>query len=343
VTPPRPYVRWAAAERGLDLGQLARAFLGLLRDIEVVARVPEPGDLIDATSDELRELQALARQAGRLAPVLFDRWARAVDESGRAFAPRLILEMAVCDLCQAEPLEPLGDLLDRLEALEGRLQRGGAIPVLAGGGPGGGSSSGAGAGGVRPGAGRGIAPPTASAQAAAPTPPAPAVRPAAEPALADTVSPVAGRTPAPAAAASPSAVTPPPAAAPLSLAEAWRRVKVDLERRRPRIASALANAHVLDMDSGTLGLGFDDREDAEAVERARPEIEQSLSLQMGSAVRVTTKQGKAVAAPVIKAETIEEADALKVDKWKREQEARQHPIIQRAQDLFGVGIREIKT
>src|ERR1044071_3763793 len=38
----------AAAERGLDMGQLSRAFLGLLRDIEVVARVSEPADLVDA-------------------------------------------------------------------------------------------------------------------------------------------------------------------------------------------------------------------------------------------------------------------------------------------------------
>src|SRR3954471_23238545 len=53
----------AAVERGIDLGQLARAFLGLLRDIEVVARVAgasELGDLIDATPDEIAELRALA-------------------------------------------------------------------------------------------------------------------------------------------------------------------------------------------------------------------------------------------------------------------------------------------
>ncbi|MBC8133276.1 MAG: DNA polymerase III subunit gamma/tau, partial [Deltaproteobacteria bacterium] len=88
----------AAAERGLDLGQVSRSFLGLLRDIEVVARVPEPEDLIDATSDELAELRTLAAAAHGLTPVLFDRWARAVDESGRVIVPRLILEMAAVDL-----------------------------------------------------------------------------------------------------------------------------------------------------------------------------------------------------------------------------------------------------
>jgi len=40
----------AGVERGLDLGQLARSFLGLLRDIEVVARVPG-GDLVKGVAD----------------------------------------------------------------------------------------------------------------------------------------------------------------------------------------------------------------------------------------------------------------------------------------------------
>ena len=51
--------------------------------------------------------------------MLFDRWARAIDESAKSQSPRLILEMALVDLCQSEPLEPIGDLLERLEGLEG--------------------------------------------------------------------------------------------------------------------------------------------------------------------------------------------------------------------------------
>src|SRR3569623_2007106 len=89
-------------------------------------------------------------------PVLFDRWARAVEEAGKAAHPRLILEMAAVDLCQAAPLAPLGDLLDRLEALEGRLSAPGG-----GGGP-------AGAGGR--GTGRPVAPAPRPAAYAAPAP-----------------------------------------------------------------------------------------------------------------------------------------------------------------------------
>jgi DNA polymerase-3 subunit gamma/tau len=117
-----------AADRGVDLGQLGRSFLAFLRDLEVVASVkPAPGvelaDLIDATPEEIEEMKGLAERAGAgLTTVLFDRWARAVDEASRLPVPRLLYEMAAIDLCAAEPLVPLGDLLQRLDDLEGRLR-----------------------------------------------------------------------------------------------------------------------------------------------------------------------------------------------------------------------------
>src|SRR3954454_3433549 len=126
-----------AADRGVDLGQLGRSFLGFLRDLEVVASVkPVPGvelaDLLDATPEEIDEVRALAERAGPgLVTVLFDRWARAVDEASRLPTPRLLYEMAAIDLCAAEPMVPLGDLLQRLDDLEGRLRR---APSPGGGG-----------------------------------------------------------------------------------------------------------------------------------------------------------------------------------------------------------------
>ena len=334
----------AAVERGLDLGQLARAFLSLLRDIEVVARVGgvELADLIDATAEELEVLRGLvgaatgtatrspgAGAAADRVPVLFDRWARAVEEAGKASQPRLILEMAAVDLCQAEPLEPLGDLLERLEALEGRLSAPGG-----GGGP-------AGEGGR--GTGRPVAPAPRPAAYAAPAPAqtqAPA-RP-----------PVAAAPPAPSAAApvaQPAAATPPHPAAPVNgaapaPAEGWRRTRTMLEQKRPRLAALLANASVLQMDAGAIVLGFADRADVDAAEKQRADIEQALATEFGGTVRLTVKQdGGARNAAVMRAEIVEEADALALDKRKREQEARQHPMIQKAQDLFGAAIREIKT
>src|SRR5581483_10298583 len=98
-----------STDAGVDLGQLGRAFLGFLRDLEIIARVSDAADLVDATADELEEARGLVARAGGagLFGVLFERWARAVDESSKSQSPRLILEMAAVDLCQAEPLEPL--------------------------------------------------------------------------------------------------------------------------------------------------------------------------------------------------------------------------------------------
>src|SRR6185436_2159567 len=93
-------------------------------------------DLVDASADEVAEAKALGEKTPRgLGTTLFDRWARAVEEAGKSQTPRLILEMALVDLCFAEPLLPLGDLLKRLEEMETQLHD---RP----GGPGGGGRTG---------------------------------------------------------------------------------------------------------------------------------------------------------------------------------------------------------
>ncbi|HEY5282887.1 MAG TPA: DNA polymerase III subunit gamma/tau, partial [Polyangia bacterium] len=66
-----------AVDRGVDLVQLARSFLGLLHDLEVVALVPDAADLIDATPEEIGAATKLTQNAPRgLFTSLFDRWAR---------------------------------------------------------------------------------------------------------------------------------------------------------------------------------------------------------------------------------------------------------------------------
>src|SRR3569623_618003 len=98
------------------------------------------------------------------------------------------------------------------------------------------------------------------------------------------------------------------------------------------------------MDAGAIVLGFADRADVDAAEKQRAAIEQALATEFGGTVRLTVMlAGGASNAAVMRAEFVEEADALARDKRKREQEARQHPMIQKAQDLIGAAIREIKT
>jgi hypothetical protein len=91
-------------------------------------------------------------------------------------------------------------------------------------------------------------------------------------------------------------------------------------------------------------LGFSDRADVDATEKHRADIEQVLAAEFGVPVRLVAKQGGGAAAEtVVRADTIDEADTQLREKRTREQEARQHPMVQKAQDLFGAAIREIKT
>ncbi len=282
-----------AADRGVDLGQLARAFLGFLRDLELLMLTKgDAADLVDATADEIAEARALgARAPSGLMGALFDRWARAVDESARSQTPRLLLEMALVDLCQAEPLVPLGDLLERLDDLEAKMSGGGGGRAGDGGGR-------RGRGGPK------ATPSNAGASAAAPT------------------------------------------SSTIGAAEAWKKMMDGLRVKRPRMAALLAHAELGHAAEGTIGLVFEDAYAVEQAEKARAEIEQALAAEWGRAVRLTLSVAGAASAgppPLARSEVAVEADALAADRRRRESEARQHPMIRRAQDLFGVSAREIKT
>jgi DNA polymerase-3 subunit gamma/tau len=303
-----------AADGGVDLGQLSRTFLGFLRDLEIVSRVKDAGDLVDATPDELREVEALVgKGAPGVFPVLFERWARLVDEASKSQTPRLLVEMAAVDLCAAEPLLPIGDLLERLDALEARLSGGAPAPRT--GGPGGG-------------------PPARSA----PAPAAPAAGPRSW-----ASPPAAAPAPAPAAQASTAAA---PAAAPAALgaaaapAEIWRAVLARFESK-PVLGSRLAYAGVTAFERGTLTLSFPDKYTADAVDKSRKDLEDAVSAVVGQPTKVVLVTGAAPA--ILKSEASTESDAVTADKKRREAEARQHPIIQKAQDVFNASLKEVKT
>jgi DNA polymerase-3 subunit gamma/tau len=309
-----------AVDRGVDLGQLGRAFLGFLRDLEVAASVkPVPGvelaDLIDATPEELDELRGLAtRTAPGLATVLFDRWARALDEATRLPAPRLLYEMAAIDLCAAEPMLPLGDLLQRLDDLESRLR------------------------GARP------APPTAPSGEPASAPVSRPKPPAAAPTRSWATAPAAAPS-APAVAPAPSAPPPPVAAAPgeaVSSDEAWRRALATFEKKSMSLGSLMAHADVVSLSGGAVTLAFAQKLDVDRAEKARAEIEAVVSSVVGRPVKLTVTTA-APAAAAIRSEVGQESDAAAADRKAREAEARQHPLIRRAQDVFGASLKEIKT
>jgi DNA polymerase-3 subunit gamma/tau len=322
-----------AADGGVDLGQLSRAFLGFLRDLEVIrtcgARENDASDLVDATPDELAEIRALV---GKGAPgvfsVLFERWARLVDEASKSQTPRLLIEMAAVDLCAAEPLLPIGDLLERLEQLEGRLAGSAPAPRSAGG-------SGGGAPAPRP---------AAPAPAAAPgprswaSPPAPA---ATSPAPAPVAPPPAAAAPAP-VAPPPAAPAPPVVGNATSPAEIWRAVLARFESK-PLLGGRLAHANVTSLQGGTLALAFPDKYTADAVEKSRKDIEDAISSVVGRPTKVSFGVSANGAPSVLRSEVGTETDAIAADRKRREAEARQHPIIQKAQDVFNTSLKEVKT
>jgi hypothetical protein len=114
------------------------------------------------------------------------------------------------------------------------------------------------------------------------------------------------------------------------------------EARGPRLASLLAHAEVVSLSAGELTLAFESKRDAELADKARAEIEQGASSTLGRTLKVAITVG-APAAAALRSEVGAETDAANVDRQNREQEARQHPVIRRAQDVFGAALKEIKT
>jgi hypothetical protein len=86
------------------------------------------------------------------------------------------------------------------------------------------------------------------------------------------------------------------------------------------------------LDEGLVTLTFAEKFNADQVEKARAEIEPLISSALGRPTRLALK---------VESQAGREGDDA--DRRIRETEARQHPMIRRAQDLFGAPLKEIKT
>jgi hypothetical protein len=138
-----------------------------------------------------------------------------------------------------------------------------------------------------------------------------------------------------------------PAAAEAAPVEVWRRIRAGFEEKRPRLAALLAHAEIGELAAGRMSLLFRNRADAEAGEKVRAEIEQAVAAGFGQVVRLVMNSRDAApgpaAASAIRSEVAVEEEAQSVDRKNREAEARQHPMIKKAQNLFGASLKEIKT
>ncbi len=113
---------------GYDVRTFANQLLEAVRNTTVVREVRDADRLLDLPDDEIARLRELAK--GRELPVLrqqFDILADAVDGIVRSEQPGLLLDMAAVKMASVRPFPPVQVLVDRLEALERRLARGGAV------------------------------------------------------------------------------------------------------------------------------------------------------------------------------------------------------------------------
>jgi DNA polymerase-3 subunit gamma/tau len=115
-----------AVRRVDDLGHSYRRFsqelVEVFRALTLCRVLADPGEMLDATADELRELQALAglgtlEDLQRALTVLVR---TEIDLASSSF-PRLTLEMALVRLAHLPPARDVGTLVRKIEDLERRL------------------------------------------------------------------------------------------------------------------------------------------------------------------------------------------------------------------------------
>jgi DNA polymerase-3 subunit gamma/tau len=159
--------------RGHDLRNFCRDLLSQVRDLLVLKVAGDSAEAVDASDAERKEL---ARMAGEFAESDLVRFFHSLTETERALRegaaqPRYQLEIGLVKLIEMRRLAPLGQILERLNALEEALRTGkaplagsGAPPAGGGtssaprGGSGGMGSSGGMGGSSSSGGGRGVPP-----------------------------------------------------------------------------------------------------------------------------------------------------------------------------------------
>jgi hypothetical protein len=126
------------------------------------------------------------------------------------------------------------------------------------------------------------------------------------------------------------------------IAEVWRRVRESFGHR-PALAAALDHAEVGGWEGGTVTLLFSQKFALDRTGKFKAEVEKVLTQITGTPTRVALQVATGKVLPLVRSEVGREAEAAEADRRQRENEACQHPMIRKAQELFGVAAKEIKT
>jgi DNA polymerase-3 subunit gamma/tau len=327
----------SAFGRGQDLSQLAHALLGHLRDLVVVAALPDASALVDGSPSELEALAATVKAVPTGLPeLLFERFAKVADEVSKSPLPRYVLEVGLIALTRVEPLEPIGALLAKLEALESRVEKG--VPASSSSSSGGGGSG----GGSRAATSQAPSRPQPSA--------APAVAPSAVPPIASNAAPLASNV-AQADYGAPDVddfapPSPPPVAA--RAAPAKQKAPANFTELLEAIinidpfCSDIAQSRLLARDAVHLSLGFDSDFAANRLRERLPQLRAAIKKTTGEDLAIEIIVGAAESMPAAATETMIEVEERKLDedREQRRREALDHPARKGLDARFGGNWRE---
>jgi DNA polymerase-3 subunit gamma/tau len=250
----------ALAEQGLDVLHFGRQLLSLMRDL-VVLKVVGPDHELSELVDEERAaaLELTEGQSSQQLERAFFGLSKLIDEVGQSAHPQLLMEMGLVRLADRPPLQPLADLMARLEQLEGGTGAPGARPAGPGATGGGSPGPGPARRGRPPGAVAGPAGRSSSAAGPGRTrserrksvPPPPEA-----PTLPEAPGPEA-RSPAAAAPEAPRAA---PRAASADgggdLPEGWREIIARLHETQPALGAVLEHGVPLLVEPSRVRVGF---------------------------------------------------------------------------------------
>jgi DNA polymerase-3 subunit gamma/tau len=362
------------AQQGFDLPHVAKDVLAHLRNLVVCKVIGEGGDreLLDLADEEVADVRALAAKADADdLQRLFQGFSRAFDEIVKSGQPRSALEMTLVRLARRPPLLPLDELLSRLGDLERRLS-GGAPPP---GGPSGRSGPGEtprprGATPAAPERGAMFSPPAASPSwdapsadrtrgslalanaeaapvglateaprpvvAAPPPPPAPVF-------VAPPPPPVVSSPPVPPLPTKPVLASEPPPARlerPANLDD-WRAILGRIRASKGHVAAIFEQGVPLEVTAQRVLVGYQ-AHSFEGAQASEPEAMDLLQREARAHFGTDTKVALDLSARAGTTVAALDAAERKAELARARAAVETHPLVQRAIQLFGAELRDIR-
>jgi DNA polymerase-3 subunit gamma/tau len=297
------------ADQGYDIAHVARDVLALLRDLVIAKLCKEPQSLIDLPDEEQAGVLALAKGTDPDDLVrLHQGMSSGFDDVVRSGQPRAALEMLLVRLARRPPLVPLDTLLDRLQALERRLE---SRP--------------------RPRERTSGAVPAAESDSRDEPPPEPVL-------AAVAAAPVTEKPPAPPPKTGSSSRDP------AALLEVWREIVESVAELRPELAAMLEHAVPMVVEPGQINIAWEPASilGREASQKAGRELLAKVAhdhFGVPCAVTMELESERARGAPTLSAWKL--ADRKRQSRVAAAQ-AKSHPRVADALEIFGARLKDLK-